>query len=85
MFCNCRNPLCPSCYPCGAPQFDPRQFHDTRPDHSIVSGARGGATHEHDYDDLGIGHIQIQSTGKNYPYSRFNDRIDEMLPPWMKE
>jgi len=49
-----------------------------------ISGVKGGNTHFHDYNNLGIGHIKIQSTGKKIPVNNFNDTIDSLLPPSMK-
>jgi len=52
-------------------------------DGSTLRGIKGGVTHTHDYNDLGIGHIRLQSEKKGYPYNNFNETVGAMMPDWM--
>jgi hypothetical protein len=51
-------------------------------------GVKGGATHNHDYDNLGIGHIRLQSKSSKkkeprYSYNNFNETVEALMPDWM--
>ncbi|MBL7053747.1 hypothetical protein ISS06_00905 [Patescibacteria group bacterium] len=51
-----------------------------------ITGIRGGVTHNHDYNDVGIGHVKDQRSNEIIGnYNNFNDKIDSLLPPWMKK
>ncbi|MCX6745116.1 MAG: hypothetical protein NTX82_06350 [Candidatus Parcubacteria bacterium] len=52
-------------------------------DGSTLRGIVGGETHVHDYNDLGIGHVKIQSSGQKYPINNFNETVESKLPDWM--
>lgn len=60
-------------------------FRDLRPNGSIISGVRGGATHFHDYHDLGVGHIKVQPDGKPIHVNNFTRTVDPLLPNWIKK
>ena len=55
-------------------------FCSALPNGGVVHGIRGGDLHVHDYDDLEIGHIKDQTTGKVVGrFNNFNSKIDELL------
>lgn len=51
----------------------------------IITGARGGSTHFHEYDEgLGIGHVKVNGDRERFSVNNFNREVDELLPAWMK-
>jgi len=52
-------------------------------DGSVLEGVRGGLLHKHEFAP-GVGHIKIQATGEKVLFNRFNDAVDELLPPQLR-
>jgi len=51
-------------------------------DGSLLEGIKGGETHVHDYNELGIGHVRLQG-GNRYPFNNFNETVEAKMPDWM--